>query len=223
MFDLDSIITFYSWIKANFMTCVFITLFLLSGYGIYEFIDGFAKSYGVELASQHFELKRAVASYTALDMILDREINKFDASRAAIFRFHDSEKDLSLMSFFFVSVANITSAPGITVDVSSITNVPASTFAPVLPNMIEGKSSFYLVNDLPPGPLREFELKRGCKIVVFVPIDDINSNLIGFITLDWLDIQNAPKDADQESALTALRADAIRISSYFSLSPIRDK
>lgn len=221
--NLEKIPSLFIWIRNNWITFLSVCVCLLAFYGVYQFIDGYAKPFGQAIATQHQDLKRAVASYTALDSILTKELQRYKGSRVGLFRFHDSEHDVSRMAFFFVSVANMVAAPGIAVDLPSVTNLPASTFAPILPSLIAHKSYFSLVKNLEPGPLKELEIKRGSRAVLFIPIDDLGDNLIGFITIVWLSEEDIPNDAERASMITTLESDGIRISGYFNLSSIKDQ
>jgi hypothetical protein len=126
------------------------------------------------------------------------------------------------MAFFFVSIANMVAAPGIAVDLPSITNLPASTFSPILPTIMNHKTYFAYIKDMEPGALRELEAKRGSRAVMYVPIDDLADNLIGFITVAWLSEEDIPNDAERTAMISALESDAIRISGYFNLSSLKD-
>jgi hypothetical protein len=220
--NLEKIPSLFIWIRNNWITFVSVCVCLLAFYGVYQFIDGYAKPFGQAIATQHQDLKRAVASYTALDAILTKELQKYRGSRVGLFRFHDSEHDVTRTAFFFVSVANMVAAPGVAVDLPSITNLPASTFAPILPDLISHKSFFSMVKDLEPGGLKELETKRGSKAILYVPIDDLSDNLIGFITIAWLSDEDVPGGPDREAMINSLESDSIRISGYFNLSSIND-
>ena len=103
--EISAVPTLYTWIRNNFLSFMMITVSLLAIYGAYQFIDGYAKSFGSSMVSQHEELKRAVSSYTALDILIQKPLVQFHASRITLFRLHDSERDVSLMSFSTVCAA----------------------------------------------------------------------------------------------------------------------
>jgi hypothetical protein len=220
--DIGKIPALYNWIRSNLLAFLSITLVLLVIYGAYEFIQGYARPLGNALATEHEDLKRAVASYAALDAILQKPLKLFNASRVGLFRMHDSEKDESRMAYFFASIANMVAAPGVEVDLPAVTNVPAITYAKILPSMVQNTPIFVTVKDLSNGPLRELLAKRGIRVALFVPIVDLRDNLIGFIELDWLSTEDVPPLPEQKAMLDFLTQDSVRISGYFSLSPMKD-
>lgn len=217
-----SIPVLYTWIRSNLGSFALISMGLLAIYGGYEFIQGYAKPFGASLVTQHEELKRAVSSYTALDSIIQKPLVAFHASRVGLYRFHDSQKDLSRMAFFFCSIANIVAAPGVEIDLPSVTNLPASTFAPVLPVLMEQKTILLVTKNMPNGALRELNGRRGIKEVLYVGINDLEDNLIGFLEVDWLSDEDVPLEADRAKMINSLEGDTKRISGYFSLGSIKD-
>lgn len=221
--DVNLIPPLYTWIRQNWASFISITVMLLGIYAVYNFIGGYAKPFGEQMATHHEELKRAVASYTALDSILNKELLKFKASRVGLFRFHDGERGSASSAYFFVSVANILAAPGVSIDLPSITNVPASTYQPILSTLAQQKSFFSTLHDFPSGLLKELELNRGTQSILYVPIDDLQDNLIGFIMVAWLRAEDTPVDADRAAMLNSLENDSTRISGFFSLSGAKDK
>jgi hypothetical protein len=223
--DLATVPTLYAWIRKNFLMFIGISVCLLALFGAYQFIMGFAKDFGTSIATQHEDLKRAVASYTALDTIIEKPLERFNASRVGLFRFHDSEQDISRMAFFFVSVANMVAAPGVALDLPQVTNLPASTFASILPTLIEQQPMLLHVKTMvAPNTLalKELEVLRGARIVLFIPIDDLRDNMIGFLQVEWLSEEDLPSGDDQAAMIKSLTDDAARISGYFSLSPLSD-
>ncbi|HWY33404.1 MAG TPA: hypothetical protein VNX68_02080 [Nitrosopumilaceae archaeon] len=213
----------YTWIRNNILSFFFISAGLLALYGAYEFIQGYVRPFGASLVTQHEELKRAVSSFTALDNIIQKPLVAFKASRVGLYRFHDSQKDLSRMAFFFCSIANIVAAPGVEIDLPAVTNLPAATFAPVLPSLVEQKTVFLITKDMSSGALKELDGKRGVKMALFVGINDLEDNLIGFLQVDWLAIEDVPTGAERETMINSLEGDTKRISGYFSLGSIKDK
>lgn len=220
--EIGQIPTVFTWIRKNLFTTIMITVGGLIGFGTYEFLDGWARPFGNRVATQHEDLRRAVASYTALDDILNRDMTKFHASRAILYRLHDDEVDVSHMAFFFASAANVVAVPGVTVDIIDLANIPAATFAPVLPGLIRAQPQIVTTDALPPGPLRELKIKRGVKIAAFIPVSDLDGNLIAFFVLEWLNPADMPTGDEQKNMQIALHDDAARISGYFSLAPLHD-
>jgi hypothetical protein len=214
--DINLVPSVFTWIRQNWITFISISFVGLILFATYQFIDGYAKPFGESIASEHNDLKRAVASYTALDSILTKDLIKYKGSRVGLFRLHDNERDVSHMAFFFVSVANMVAAPGIAVDLPSITNLPAATYTPVLPSLINEKPIFTEVKSLEDGPLRELEDERGARAVLFVPIVDLQDDLIGFISIDWVSDEDVPTGPDRDDMINSLDSDATRISGYFS-------
>lgn len=219
-FDLSQVQQLYSWIKSNFVMFVMITMMLLVGFSAFEFISGFMAPYASGIATQHADFKRAVKSYTQLDAILQHLLDEFHASRVVLFRFHDDERDISNMSFFFASAANIVASPGVTVDFSDLVNVPAASFAPILPHLMAHEQASMKSSDIVAGPMRELQIRRGTVYAAFVPVSDIEGNLVGFLEMDWLNLSDAPKDGDQLKMTPILVDDAARIASFFSLAPL---
>lgn len=221
--DIEKLPTFFTWVKQNWVTFLSVSFVCIAMYGVYQFINGYAKPFGAALASQHEDLKRAVASYAALDTILTRDIARFKASRVGLFRFHDIEHSNNKNAFFFVSVANMVAAPGIAIDLPSITNLPASLFTPVLSSLSQHQSVMTIVAELEPGPLKDLAQKRGSRTILWVPIDDLQDNLIGFITLAWLSDGDVPTGKARDEMIAVVQADATRISGYFSVSSLGEK
>lgn len=220
--DLSQVQTFYEWVRKNLLMVALITGGLLFSFFVYKLIDGFAQPYGLRLANQHAELRRAVASFSALDSILGRILIRTNASRVTLYRMHNGLNDLSHMSFFFASAGNVVATPGVTADLVDIINVPAVTFTPVLPKLIAMQPALILTESLPPGAMRELQIKRGIKVAIFVPVGDLDNNLIAFLTVDWLNLTDAPEGDKRDAMVQALHEDAVRIAGYFSLAPLKD-
>jgi len=217
--NIEAIPTLFTWIKNNFLMFILISISLIVLYGSYEFIDGYAKPLGAKMASQHERLKKAVERFTALDSILSKTLLSLKASRVGLFRFQNSHKDTTKMTYFIVSAANMVSAPGVEIDLPSVTDLPASNFSHVISSLIDHQDVFVYTKDMSESTTKELLLKRGIKAAAFVPIDDLQDNLIGFLEVDWLSKEDIPKDI--ESMEKMLESDAVRISGYFNANTLQ--
>ena len=208
---------FATWARDNLLRAAFMALVALTAYAGYRAIDIFFPVFASSYASQHADLARAIASYAKLDAILDRLKTEYHASRAVLFRFHDSSKDASQMAFYFVSVANIV---GAATDQESIRDLPASTYTPVLAALVKKQVWFAWQKELPDGPLKDLLVKRGDRAVLYAPMPDLDGNLIGILSLEWLSEPDVP--AITEAMKQSLTANATLISGYFSLTQLKD-
>lgn len=202
----------FKWVRENLIKAIIISVFALFIYAGYRVIDSWIPALATNYMNQHADLKREIASNEKLDEILARIRKEYNTSRAALLRFHDGSRDISRMSFYFLSVGNIV---GVATDISSIKDIPASTFTPVLPDLIRGGIWFNWTTDLPDGPLKDLLIKRGTRAVLYAPMPDLDHNLIGVLMLEWLSDNDVKPVSERMKA--DLAANAILISGYFSL------
>ncbi len=208
---------FLIWSRDNLLRAVSLAVVGLIAYAGYQAINNFFPIFASSYSSQHADLTRAIASYAKLDAILNRLKTEYHASRAVLFRFHDSSKDASQMAFYFVSVANIVGAAA---DQESIRDLPASTYTPVLATLVKKQIWFAWQKELPDGPLKDLLAKRGDQAVLYAPMPDLDGNLIGILSLEWLSAPDVPQITDDMKA--SLQSNATLISGYFSLAQLKD-
>lgn len=204
------------WAKTNRRLSVVVVVFLIFLYMGYEFIGGYASALGISFVTEYSKFKKSVASYTVVDNLLLEYLKQFSASRVGVARFHNSVRDIGNNSLFFVSYVSILTAPGITTDLEDIKNIPANTFGPVILKLLDNHPVFIATKDLPDGALRELLNKRGDVDTLYVPINDLNNRLIGFISISWVYEGQVPDVASRVSMLATLGAAADRIGAYFS-------
>ena len=186
-------------------------------YAGYRAIDLFLPAWANAFASQHSDMKRAIASYAKLDEVLARLGKDYHASRSILFRFHDASRDASQMAFYFVTMAN---AVGVAIDQEKLKDLPASTFVSVLPTLVKGGIYFSWTKDMPDSPLKELQVSRGTRAVLYAPMPDLDHNLIGILSLEWLSESDVSVITDEMKA--DLTAKATLISGYFSLPQLKD-
>ena len=205
------------WVGTNLVKSLILIPVFLIIYAAVLFINAYVPGYVGTLTSQHADLGRAIASYAKLDAILEIEKTKYHASRAALFRFHDSSKDASQMAFYFVSVASIV---GESTDTEGLQDLNASIFRPVLDVIVKGDIWFHVRKDVPQGPFKDFFVKRGDQAALFLIMDDLEGHPIGMLSLEWLSAPDAPPMTDAMKG--DLKGTAALVSGYFSLAAIKD-
>lgn len=206
-----------AWVGTNLLKSLIFIPAALILYALVLFMNAWIPTYVGAMTSQHGDLLRAVASYGKLDAILQTTMEEYHASRAALYRFHDSSKDASQMAFYFVSVASIV---GEATDSEGLKDINASTFRPVLDVIVKGGVWFQVRKDVPQGPFKDLLVKRGDQAALFVMMADLEGHPIGMLSLEWLSTPDIPPLTD---AMTGkLKGTAGLVSGYFSLAPVRD-
>jgi hypothetical protein len=206
-----------TWVGTNIVkSLVFIPVGLIL-YAAVLFVNAWIPGYVGTMTSQHADLSRAIESYAKLDTILETMRTKYHASRAALYRFHDSSKDASQMAFYFVSVASIV---GESTDAPGLKDINAATFRPVLDVIVKRNIWFHVRRDVPQGPFKDLIVKRGDQAALFVMMPDLDGHPIGMLSLEWLSAPDIPAMTDLMKG--ELTGSATLLSGYFSLAPIRD-
>jgi hypothetical protein len=173
-----------------------------------------------DIPTQHADLARAVTSFGSIDKLIKQALSTYNASRVSVLRIHDGPTDLSKTTLFSVSVANIVAKPGVLIAPEEETDIPASVFAEVLPQLIDHKAYTVLTNNIPNDGLREILEKRQTVESLWIPIVDSGGNLIGMLSADWTDTKAVP--LPQDAMINNMTEISKKISSYFSLPPIND-
>ncbi len=205
------------WARNHLAKAVVLGSFALIIYAGYRAVDEFIPEWASTYKTQHADLKRAIASYQKLDEILNRLQKEYNGSRAALFRFHDSSKDLSRMAFYFLSVANIV---GVATEPAQLKDIPASTFSTILPSMIKSEIWFGWTKSIPNSPIKDLLIRRGTRAILVAPMKDLDKNLIGILWIEWLSENDIPRITEEMKA--SLTANATLISGYFSLGQLKD-
>ena len=208
---------FLVWAKRHLYTAILFVILSTLSYGTYEFVGGYASKFGESLVGGSYGgFHRAVTTYPAIDTLLRQYLSVFHASRIGIARFHNTVHDVGNNSLYFVSYDSIIAKPGVTTDLDELTNLPISVFAKPLTQLAQDKTVFVRLSDLEAGSLRELLTKRGVFAVLFVPIHDLNSRLIGMLSISWLNERDIPAGEARDGMETMLVAVADRIGAFIS-------
>lgn len=204
------------WIQKHIILSIVSLLVIIVLFTGYSFIGGYANALGISVGTEYSYFKRSVASYTVIDTMLQHYQVKFTASRVGIARFHDNVRDVANNSMFFVSYQSIIAAPGITANMDDVKNLPASSFSPMLPKLLDNQSVLVMTKDLPNGALKELLAKRGDLATLYAPIYDLRERLVGFIAISWMYEGEIPKNITDPVLLKEISIVADRIGAYFS-------
>lgn len=171
---------------------------------------------GMEYALFTFDrpFHRSVASYTVIDVMLHRALVQYNLSRIGIARFHVENKQ-----DFFAVFDSMTASPGVSSNIANLQHISAATLAPVLPALMRDETKLVWTKDLPEGPLRDLSLIREVVVVLYVPIQDSNRQLIGMMTATWLDESHVPDETQRKDMANDLARMARNIGKYMSALP----
>lgn len=215
--DLTGLPTLVEWAKKNIGVAVFCALTTLAIYGVYSFIGGYATKFGETFAGSYSSFRSSVSNYSVIDILLHDYLNKYNANRIGVSRFHNNIHDLSNNAMFYASSESLVTSPGVAGDVGEVANLSASVFSPILPRLMDNKTVLIRTADLPLSPLRELSLHRGVKTTLYVPIRDLSDRLIAMISIAWMSEGDVPTGTEMDSMITILSEAAVRIGGYLSV------
>lgn len=205
------------WIRKNAGIIALALVCILFAFGAYSFIGGYGLEFGETFAGSYSSFTRSVQSYTVIDAMLHDFLVQYNASRMGIARFHNSIHDIGNNSLFFVSFEQLLAAPGVNSDLEAVANQPATVYSSILPAMLEDKTVVVYTKQLPQGPFKELSVRRGDKVMVFVPIRDLTDKLIGMMALSWISALDIPPQGPKRDAMIkSLQDAAIRVGGYLS-------
>jgi hypothetical protein len=214
--ELRDIPTLAEWMRQHVPFVITLVLLGVIGYGAIMFTGSYASKFGEAYVGSYTKFKKTVATYTVIDAMLNDFLSQFNANRISIARFHNSVHDVGNNSLFFVSVETIITSPGVSANQEEVANLPASAFAQLLPEMVSQHAVWIETKDLRNGTLKDITMRRGTKVGLFVPINDLSNQVIGMLHVSWLSDHDIPNEPERSKLIKSLQDAANRIGGYYS-------
>ncbi len=104
---------------------------------------------------------------------------------------------------------------GMSVDLQSITDLNAAIYTPIFDTVLKGSSWSAYTRTLKPGPLKDLETSRGNVFEVYVPIFDLDNDLVGLLGVFWTNEVDIPNIKSRDKMSADLLKTAAEISGYF--------
>lgn len=134
------------------------------------------------------QLEEDIEQSIRINVILERTLDKIPgAARAYLFKFHNGQIGINGISFIFQSLTHEAARPGVKSKLNQFQQVPISINPEKIRKYINDECYYFKTNPIDVSDsFNSILVAEGIKEIYTCPVYDLNSNLIGFIGVDFL-------------------------------------
>lgn len=140
-----------------------------------------------EFESKEFEYQSQ--NNFKIDQILNIVLEKTNAQRVYVSKFHNGLKGVDGVNFFFSSRTNEVDSAGTSLEILNMQKIPTN-LVPGLKEITNDQVCYtYKTSDKLNSTWDSFLVKQGTKITIRCPITNLNGNTVGYLGIDYLSDQ----------------------------------